>query len=46
MSRSLILLGAIAAFATDIAAQDVARAPDGRAYRAQPLTTELFIADP
>jgi hypothetical protein len=44
MSRSLILLGALAAFATGAAAQE--RAPDGRAYRAQPLTTELFIADP
>lgn len=55
VTLSVLMLGACLAGCSTAAADDraeptssaaVARAPDGRAYRAQPLVTEIFVADP
>jgi len=55
VTLSVLMLGACLAGCSTAAADDraesassatVARAPDGRAYRAEPLVTEIFVADP
>lgn len=55
VTLSVLMLGACLAGCSTAAADDradpassatVARAPDGRAYRAQPLVSEIFVADP